>query len=249
MSKKLMLLVLISTSSLISEERRPLQKRPLRTINLEEALPKKKASKVSLDRNYYNALVAEARRAIIEKDLNSLMRIIDVDHISPNHAIEMMNQRYLGTLLDLAVEANFIQAAQFLISRGANVNKALLKNPKYTVFDKNKLGFTPLHFAAQNANLEMVKLLVRNGGNINARAIANPSIRYGGKLTPLHVIAINYRKPNSFEIVKYLIKNGAQINAKTGNYKKAIDIVKPGIIMGGSKKIYEYLKNLSQQKP
>ena len=249
MSKKLMLLALISTSSLIGAERRPLQKRPLPTLNLEENLPKRKSPKVSIDKDYYNALIAESRRAIIEKDLNSLMRIIDVDHISPNHAIEMMNRRYLGTLLDLAVEVNFIQAAQFLISRGANVNKAVLKNPKYTVFDKNKLGFTPLHFAAQNANLEMIKLLVRNGADINARAIANPSIRYAGKLTPLHVIAVNYRKPHSFEIVKYLVKNGARLNAKTGNYKKAIDIVKPGIIMGGSKIIYEYLKNISQQKP
>lgn len=249
MKKRLIILTLASSINFISANKKAYkQSLPLEIRNQEKEFKREKSIKVELDRDYYNALITEIRRALIEKDFNIVKHIIEINKISPNHPIEMTNQRYLGTLLDLAVESNYIPSVKFLISKGANVNRVLLKNPKYTFYHKDKLGFSPLHIAALNGNLEMIKLLLNNNADVNARAILNSAIKYKGNLTPLHIACINYRHPQSFEIVKYLIEHGANPNIETGDKKKAIDIIKPGIILGGSKKIYEYLKNLPLQE-
>lgn len=60
---------------------------------------------------------------------------------------------------------------------------------------------TPLHLAALNGYIEIVKYLIKHGVNIDPR---NRKIQ-----TPLHLAVHNAHK----HIIEYLIKNGADINA------------------------------------
>lgn len=59
--------------------------------------------------------------------------------------------------------------AEYLIKKGANVNLP------------NKVELSPLHFAAENDNLQTAKLLIENGANVNAVS------KFGW--TPLHKCA------------------------------------------------------------
>src|SRR4051794_609860 len=65
-------------------------------------------------------------------------------------------------------------------------------------------GNTPMHYAADNRELEIVKLLVENGAELNALDAT--------KWTPLH-----YAIFGQLEMVNYLLKSGADINALTYN--------------------------------
>jgi ankyrin repeat protein len=68
---------------------------------------------------------------------------------------------------------------------------------------KGEYGGTPLHYAAFNENVEVLKYLVSRSANINAKG------NYGD--TPLHYAA-GYNK--NIEVLKYLVSCGANINAK-----------------------------------
>ncbi|QMV45638.1 hypothetical protein HC358_00465 [Wolbachia pipientis] len=67
---------------------------------------------------------------------------------------------------------------------------------------ENNQGQTPLHIAAENGWLNIVKYLISKGANTNAKD------KYGR--TPLHIAAKN----GEFDMVKYLINEGANVNAK-----------------------------------
>lgn len=62
-------------------------------------------------------------------------------------------------------------------------------------------GYTPLHKACYNNNVEMVKLLLRHGANLEARTELG--------WTPLHSAC----KWNNAECVALLLQHGADINA------------------------------------
>ena len=79
-----------------------------------------------------------------------------------------------------------------LVKNGADVN----------VQDTD--GLTPLHFAAENGQLQVAKLLIESGALVDAK--------YINGLTPLHRAALH----GHTEILKLLIENGATIDAKGG---------------------------------
>lgn len=84
-----------------------------------------------------------------------------------------------------------IEMAALLLKGGANINQ------------RNKLGKSALHYAAEKGRVEMVKLLLDNGADINA-------VAKGTLGCPLH-LAIQYYGEK--ETVELLIKRGADINA------------------------------------
>ncbi len=59
------------------------------------------------------------------------------------------------TLLHTVAEEGTLDIAQFLIGKGANVNKV------------NHYGETPLHIATDEGKLAIAKLLIENGANVN----------------------------------------------------------------------------------
>jgi ankyrin repeat protein len=66
-------------------------------------------------------------------------------------------------------------------------------------------GETLLHYAANDAELELVELLISLGADVNARGVSSG--------TPLHAAAGS----GSVPIVEILLRNGADVNAVDGN--------------------------------
>lgn len=133
------------------------------------------------------------------------------------------SQTASNTLID-AINKNDIKEVKSLIAQGLNINAS------------NQFEKAPLHYAAYNGNLKIVKLLVENGADINAK--------YEGA-NPLYFAAL----ANHPKIMKYLIKHGSKTNIKFENTpilffpcmkckKEAIEIllknnVDPNITYGG----------------
>lgn len=92
------------------------------------------------------------------------------------------------------IKANDLLSLKNIILHGGNINGEI---------DNYKT--TPLHCAAHNGHIEIVKCLVDNGAYINAKDICGN--------TPLHCAAHD----GHIEIVKYLIDNGAYINEQDNN--------------------------------
>jgi len=67
---------------------------------------------------------------------------------------------------------------------------------------KSKKLNTPLYFAIQSNNLQIVKLFYKNGANINYKNI--------DKITPLHYAVIH----SSIDIVRFLVSKGSKINSQ-----------------------------------
>ena len=88
-----------------------------------------------------------------------------------------------------AIEHNNYEVVNFLINRGANVNR------------EHRFRRTPLHFAAGEADTRILMRLIEAGAEVNK---SNES-----GYTPLHLAAYNKEK------IELLLANGANINAVT----------------------------------
>ena len=115
--------------------------------------------------------------------------------------------------------------------------KSILAKKLELVNAKDKLGFTPLHWAASMGRKEVAKLLLVNGADVNAKddvggtplhqAVGTFS-RMMLELYPSHVdandnidISTLYEKAGMVPpktMVELLITNGADVNAKNINY-------------------------------
>lgn len=105
------------------------------------------------------------------------------------------------TLLCRAVCAGNKELAEFLISKGADVNQLDLFN-----------GWAPLHYAAFYGNTEMCELLLKNYAEVD--------IRNGINDTPLTIVCYSGQQSNPpisdqqrFAVAKLLLDCGANINA------------------------------------
>jgi ankyrin repeat protein len=93
-----------------------------------------------------------------------------------------------------------------LLARGANPNVQLFFKPANLAGNTNTRGATPLIRAANNGDVEMVKLLLEHG--------ADASIMLADRQTPIHaVIAGRSAEPQAVELIRILHKAGADVNA------------------------------------
>ncbi len=108
--------------------------------------------------------------------------------------LEEEKEKALATIKLLITQAcrhGFLSQVQFLIRQDASlVNK-----------HTDKHHTMPLHWAAYNGHLEIVKALLKNGARVN-------TVRYD-MVTPLHFAVEN----DHLEIVVELLANGAKVNA------------------------------------
>jgi uncharacterized protein len=130
------------------------------------------------------------------------------------------DEEYAQTALHLAARAGNVDAARALIEAGADVmartrvgpeppfrriggtqGKGVEKSPTRGARPAIPGGKTPLHFAARDGHLEMVRLLLDKGAAIDDR---DPN-----DITPLLLAASNDR----VEVAKLLIERGASIQA------------------------------------
>lgn len=73
-------------------------------------------------------------------------------------------------------------------------------------------GYTPLHRAAYNNNVEIAKLLIQYGSNVNSRTLM--------RWTPLHSAA----KWANAECIALLLQHGADINAESEGQQTPLHI-------------------------
>ena len=107
-----------------------------------------------------------------------------------------------NTPLMIAIQKGLPHVARKILSAHAHSQKHLLRDPDQKMINnQNKLGYTALHFAAQeHANL--VRELVQAG--------ADPTITCEGGETPLHLAA----DQDNAESVRILVEQGADVNAR-----------------------------------
>lgn len=109
--------------------------------------------------------------------------------LSSGGNINLKNEKYLQTPLQLAVYNQNFAMVSFLLSKGAHVNS------------KMRNGQSALFIAAYHGDLDIIKALVKKGAVINMKDNKGS--------TALHRAAEGGDK----DTVKYLIEKGAHVNA------------------------------------
>jgi ankyrin repeat protein len=114
---------------------------------------------------------------------------------SQDHYVEYPNGNQGLTPLIEATRGGFIEISQQLIFKGANINK---------IDQLSLLGYetTALMVAAENHNLEIVKILVENGADLN--------IGLDNKGCATKSTALDFVDPRDAIIVEYLQERGAR---------------------------------------
>ncbi|WP_339045534.1 ankyrin repeat domain-containing protein [Candidatus Mesenet endosymbiont of Agriotes lineatus] len=87
-----------------------------------------------------------------------------------------------------------------------NAVKYLVEDQGYEVDLRDCQCSTPLHVAAMEGHVDIIKYLIAKGANVNHVS------RLGNTALILAVSCINSNEKNKLEIIKLLIKNGAGIN-------------------------------------
>lgn len=130
---------------------------------------------------------------------------------------------------------------KFLLSKGANVDYP------------NSFGKTPIFYAAEFKDENLVNLLIAKGANVNKTIISSvEKVAFdsaGSGYLPFSLCGLNHTsktllmhaaKYSNLAIVKTLIKNGARIDLVDDMGFSAIDFAK----FNKDKSVYEYFKSL-----
>lgn len=99
------------------------------------------------------------------------------------------------------------------------------------VMSRGKEGRTPIQLAAEQGNLELVRLLVAHGAQINS----NPAYQHGR--TALQAAASRL-EPN-MELLRFLVDNGANVNASAGVFGGITAL--QGAAIAGNIPVVQYL--------
>jgi len=110
-------------------------------------------------------------------------------------------------VLLFAVRKGSQRMVNFLLAHGIDVN---LQDKEY--------GRAPLHEAALDGKLDMVRLLVRAGARVN---IADTE-----GMTPLHHAVLGENPTAALPVISYLLAHGARINARTTEGRTPLGLIR-----------------------
>ena len=150
--------------------------------------------------------------AFKEPSLKAALALVSAPNINLNH----LNASGESPLMIAAVKGE-LDLAEKMIKKGADVNKT---------------GWTPLHYAASNGHMAVIKLLLENHAYIDAES-PNGS-------TPL-MMASMY---GSFDAVKLLVEEGADLLIKNQQGMTAWEFA----MTAQRKDSAEYLEKLTRSK-
>ncbi|KAL8858999.1 MAG: hypothetical protein Q9178_004480 [Gyalolechia marmorata] len=184
---------------------------------------------------------AHLRMAVSKQDYSEAERLLGDPQIHINSS-----DQYGRTALHDAAEHGQIEIAKVLLERGASVNAKIVR-PQYELWRMgggHALDFfewacvTPLHYAATNGHVEIVRSLLNHGAKLNVRgpggqtpfglgvkfgrvSVVKLLIEHSGKASESDKLdARKYLKSAVFEghedVVRLLLENGADEERDTG---------------------------------
>uniref|UniRef100_A0A336KQE7 CSON014482 protein n=1 Tax=Culicoides sonorensis TaxID=179676 RepID=A0A336KQE7_CULSO len=107
------------------------------------------------------------------------------------------------------------------------VIESLIDSDIDTIQIPDRLGLTPLHYAAKNGKADLVKLLIEKGADVNALDADSH--------TPLHLFTLNFNYQSDLNVLENLIKIGkAALNVKDRDDRTALDIIRHRVIQKDS---------------
>lgn len=158
------------------------------------------ATLVSKTSNFHNELISgytTLQLAVLERRLDVIRLLNDKEMqfnvLTPDgkNLLHLLSQDIDNEVMKTHIEKDE-ELVDYLVSRGCDVNAT------------NKMRQSPLHEAAANGKIAIVKKLMEHGADVNMRKAVL-------MWTPLHFAADN---DQSIEIVESLIANGADVNLK-----------------------------------
>jgi len=134
------------------------------------------------------ASAQDIHKASVEGDLDRVKQLVQEDAL-----LIMAQDENNQTPLHMAAAQGHGEIAEFLISRGADLNA------------QNTYGYTAVHFAIMRGHMETAILLIQKGADVNIPTV------WGS--TPLHTKA----RAGDLAAVELLLKHGAHVHAKDVN--------------------------------
>jgi ankyrin repeat protein len=120
-------------------------------------------------------------------------------------AVGLRNQVGAKASIDPLNETKGVTIVRMLLDRGANPNMQLFFRPANVKGSTNTRGSTPLIRAANNADMEMVKLLLERGADVNL-------IMADRQTAMMAVLAGRASEPQALQLLQVLHDAGADIN-------------------------------------
>ncbi|GFW44593.1 ankyrin-3 [Trichonephila clavipes] len=146
---------------------------------------------------------------LLKREAN--MAIKDTSGLSPLHCAILRNNCKIAEFLlekETNIGNNLSPGGYSALHRAAEKGQTglvIMLIKKIDLGLKTDFGVTPLHVAADNGHLEVVKALIRSGADVNARTVSDS--------TPLHSAI----QSGDEEIVECLLRHGAEVNASMLN--------------------------------
>lgn len=225
-----------------------------------------------LANEFLNSAVGDIKNVVNLSEIETLVLnpLFDENELLSYLYIHNINQNELTNALKIAIlENKSIEFLSVLIKWGANLNsghesaifyslknlamlKFLLQNGADVNY-KNSFGKTPLFYAVEFKDENLVNLLINSGANLNSKIISSYEKAAldsaGSGYLPFSLCALNHTsksllmhaaKYSNLAIVKLLIRNGARIDDVDDIGYGVIDFAK----QNNDKSIYEYFINL-----
>jgi len=152
-----------------------------------------------VDQNYETPLILAVKSKNVDIVKYLVERGADVNHTN------IIGESVLAMACYGRITKINLTILQYLIDHGANINTIYNFEENSIYVDKKVYcKETPLIFAINRKNIELVKILVENGADVNRKN------DYGEKMPPLYyTLSYDYK---NIDIIKYLLHHGANPN-------------------------------------
>ncbi|PUZ58312.1 hypothetical protein GQ55_5G499200 [Panicum hallii var. hallii] len=110
---------------------------------------------------------------------------------------------------------------------------------------RHRYGFTPLHLAAENFSVDMVKLLFRHGASANVRTKGEDVVE---GLLPLHVAVENAAQKMFLDTTRLIAKQTDSIVDEVWNYIRTEKLVEAAILLLAAQKQLRGCRNKSSSQ-
>ncbi|MHC4205530.1 MAG: ankyrin repeat domain-containing protein [Planctomycetota bacterium] len=189
-----------------------------------------------IGQSYYEAGQFDAALSAFEKICDEYPASTIIP--STKQMIERVQQAKVMKLFFEAIKKGDIKQVKKLIAQGADLN------------EKDKKGWTPLHYAGWYGQGEVAKALIAKGANVNAtdssgKTPLHVGVRFGARYirelliakgitvdvrdnsgnTPLHVAARWW--PVGQNVLELLVVNGADVNARNDKGETSLHLATP----------------------